>query len=103
MAGAPIDTSLATMAEGMGTCWIGILVVAMLTLGYPAKSPAARPGKKLEEIWGCDGWQNQISDVIPPPLSTHVVVLDFFWRINVKRRRRAPMQASGYCDKNIKN
>ena len=74
----------------------------MLTLDYPAESPAARPRKKLEEIVAYDGWQNQISDVTPPPLSTHVVVLDFFWRINVKRRRSTPMQASGYCDKNKK-
>lgn len=57
MAWAPIDTSLAAMAEGLGICWIGafyedkvkeimgipekIRVVVMLTLGYPEESPAA--------------------------------------------------------------
>ena len=50
--------SLAAMAEGLGTCWIRVLVVVMLTLGYPAESPAARPRKKLDEIIVNDGWQN---------------------------------------------
>jgi nitroreductase len=65
--------SLAAMAEGLGTCWIGAFnedevkeilevpeknkVVLMLTLGYPAESPAARPRKKLEEIVAYDRWQ----------------------------------------------
>lgn len=51
---------------GLGTCWIGAFnedevkkilkipqdkkVVALLTLGVPAESPAARPRKALEEI-----------------------------------------------------
>jgi nitroreductase len=64
--------SLGAMAEGLGTCWIGafyedkvkeilgipekIRVVVMLTLGYPAESPAARPRKKLDEIVAYDGW-----------------------------------------------
>jgi nitroreductase len=64
--------SLAAVAEGLGTCWIGafyedkvkeilgipenIRVVVMLAMGYPAESPAARPRKKLEEIVAYDGW-----------------------------------------------
>jgi len=64
--------SLAAMAEGLGTCWIGafhedkvkdilgipetIRVAVMLILGYPAESPAARPRKKLEEIVAYDSW-----------------------------------------------
>jgi nitroreductase len=51
---------------GMGTCWIGAFneddvkkilkipqdkkVIALLTVGIPAESPAARPRKALEEI-----------------------------------------------------
>lgn len=51
---------------GLGTCWIGAFseeevkkvlkvpesqkVVALLTVGYPAEAPAARPRKALEEI-----------------------------------------------------
>jgi nitroreductase len=66
--------SLAAMAEGLGTCWIGafyedkvkdilgipekIRVVIMLTFGYPAESPAARPRKKLEEIVAYDAWND---------------------------------------------
>ena len=66
--------SLAAIAEGLGSCWIGafqedkvkqildipekIRVVAMLILGYPAESPAARPRKKLEEIVVHDKWEN---------------------------------------------
>jgi nitroreductase len=65
--------SLAAVAEGLGTCWIGafyedrvkeilgipagVRVTSMLTLGYPAESPAARPRKKQEEIVAYDGWQ----------------------------------------------
>ena len=65
--------SLAAVAEGLGTCWIGafyedrvkeilgipagVRVTSMLTLGYPAESPAARPRKKQEEIVVYDGWQ----------------------------------------------
>ena len=77
----PIDVSIAVdhmslMAAslGLGSCWIGafyedrvkkilgipedIRVVVMLTLGYPAESPAARPRKKLEEIVAYDAWQD---------------------------------------------
>jgi nitroreductase len=66
--------SLAAVGEGLGTCWIGafhedqvkeilgipnkIRVVIMLTLGYPAESPSARPRKKLEEIVAYDGWKS---------------------------------------------
>ena len=66
--------SLAAIAEGLGTCWIGafkedkvkeilgipekIRVVVMLTLGYPAELPAARPRKRLDEIVAYDGWKN---------------------------------------------
>jgi nitroreductase len=76
----PIDVAIAVdhmslmaTAEGLGTCWIGafyedkvkeilaipekIRVVVLLTLGYPAEEPAARPRKKLEEIVAYDGWQ----------------------------------------------
>jgi len=68
------DMSLAAMAEGLGTCWIGafyedkvkeisgipekIRMIVMLTLGYPSESPAARPRKKLEEIVAYDGWRS---------------------------------------------
>ena len=66
--------SLAATAEGLGSCWIGafqedkvkeildipekIRVVAMLILGYPAESPAARPRRKLGEIVVYDKWAN---------------------------------------------
>ena len=66
--------SLEAIDQGLGTCWIGafdedrikkilgvpekIRVVIMLTLGYPAESPSARPRKKLEEIVAYDGWQD---------------------------------------------
>jgi len=66
--------SLAATAEGLGSCWIGafqedkvkeildipekIRVVAMLILGYPAESPAARPRRKLDEIVVYDEWAN---------------------------------------------
>jgi nitroreductase len=66
--------SLEAVNQGLGTCWIGafhedqvkeilgvpdkIRVVVMLTLGYPAESPSARPRKKLEEIVSYDGWQD---------------------------------------------
>jgi nitroreductase len=65
--------SLAAVAEGLGTCWIGAFyedlvkeilgvpaemrVTSMMTLGYPAESPAARPRKKLEDVVVYDGWQ----------------------------------------------
>ena len=64
--------SLSAIAEGLGTCWIGafyedqvkqileipenIRVVVMLTLGYPAESPIARPRKRLEDIVAYEKW-----------------------------------------------
>jgi nitroreductase len=77
----PIDVSiavdqmsLAALDLGLGTCWIGafqedqvkkilgvpekIRVVIMLTLGYPAESPSARPRRKLEDIVSYDSWQD---------------------------------------------
>ena len=66
--------SLAAMAEGLGTCWIGafhedqvkrilgipenIRVVAMLALGYPGKANASRLRKELQEIVAYDGWRS---------------------------------------------
>jgi nitroreductase len=57
---------LAATSLGLGTCWVrafdapaveellevpeGIKVLTLLTLGYPAQSPGARPRKSLEEI-----------------------------------------------------
>ena len=59
---------------GLGTCWIGAFnedkvkkllkipqdkkVVALLTVGVPAESPAARPRKSLEEIVAYDEYLN---------------------------------------------
>lgn len=58
--------TLAAVAEGLGTCWIGHFdqdacctlldvpptakIVEMLTLGYPADKPKAKPRKSLQEI-----------------------------------------------------
>ncbi|MCJ7444165.1 MAG: nitroreductase family protein [Methanotrichaceae archaeon] len=76
----PIDEAIAVdhmtleaIALGLGTCWIGafyedqvkeileipdnIRVVAMLTLGYPAESPSARPRKDLEEVIVYEKWR----------------------------------------------
>lgn len=57
---------LAAESMGLGTCWVrafdsqalaeeldlpdGLLVVSLLTLGYPDQKPAPRPRKNLEEI-----------------------------------------------------
>jgi nitroreductase len=77
----PIDVAIAidhmsleAVEQGLGTCWIGafhedkakeilgvpnkIRVAMMLTLGYPAESPSARPRKRVEEIVSFDGWQD---------------------------------------------
>jgi nitroreductase len=77
----PIDVTIAMdhmslMATdlGLGSCWIGafyedqvkqilgipenVRVVTMLTLGYPAEAPAARPRKRLDEIVAYDAWRN---------------------------------------------
>jgi len=58
--------TLAAVAEGLGTCWIGHFgqdacrrllgipaeakIVELMTLGYPADPPVDRPRKPLEEI-----------------------------------------------------
>ncbi len=74
-----VDTSiplayvtLAAVAEGLGTCWLGAfdqgktrkilgvpedaLVVGVTPLGYPAEVPAARSRKKLEDIVSFESW-----------------------------------------------
>ena len=64
--------TLAAAAEGLGTCWLGAFfedkareilgipdtarVVALLTMGYPAEQPVARPRKALEEIVAWEKW-----------------------------------------------
>jgi len=76
----PIDVSiaidhitLAAVAEGLGTCWIGsfyedktkaflgipdgIRVVQLLTIGYPADSPRPKNRHSLEEIVCWDEWK----------------------------------------------
>jgi nitroreductase len=75
----PIDVAisvdhitLAAVEQGLGTCWIGAFkqrevkelldipeetkVVALLPIGYPDISPAAKPRKSLEEIVSYDKW-----------------------------------------------
>jgi len=65
--------SLAAVAEGLGTCWIGAFdepavrailgipdscrVVELMPLGYPAESPAARARKPLDEFISYDRWK----------------------------------------------
>lgn len=64
------NISLAAVAKGLGTCWIGSFmqaevkkalaipedykVVELMTLGYPAEEPEARPRKQLTEIISFD-------------------------------------------------
>ncbi|MDM7911866.1 MAG: nitroreductase family protein [Methanotrichaceae archaeon] len=64
--------TLAAVAEGLGTCWIGafyedkvkeilgiperIRVVALLPLGYPAQAARPTPRKKLDEILAYERW-----------------------------------------------
>lgn len=75
----PIDTAialayvtLAAVAEGLGTCWLGAFyedqvkqildvpagarVIAMTPLGYPAEKPEARPRKSFDEVVGFEKW-----------------------------------------------
>jgi nitroreductase len=75
----PVDTSialayvtLAAVAEGLGTCWLGAFhedqvkdilgvpagarVVGMMCLGYPAESPTARPRKPFDEVVRFEKW-----------------------------------------------
>ena len=77
MPAGPIDCAiaidhmtLAAVAEGLGTCWIGHFdqdaccevlsvpapakIVEMLTLGYPATAPGAKTRKTLDEIVSYD-------------------------------------------------
>lgn len=64
--------TLAAVAEGLGTCWIGafyedkvkeilgipeqIRVVALLPLGYPEQAARPTPRKKLDEILAYERW-----------------------------------------------
>jgi nitroreductase len=64
--------TLAAVAEGLGTCWIGafyedkvkeilgipeqIRVVALLPMGYPAQVARPTPRKKLDEILAYERW-----------------------------------------------
>jgi nitroreductase len=64
--------TLAAVALGLGTCWIGafyedmvkeilgvpqeIRVVALLPLGYPAVEPGPRPRKSLDEVVAWEHW-----------------------------------------------
>ncbi len=64
--------SLAAVAEGLGTCWIGAFfedkvkeilgipaefrVVELMPLGYPAENPAARPRKPMSEFAAMEKW-----------------------------------------------
>ncbi len=64
--------TLAAVAEGLGTCWLGAFlepevkeilgvpgearVVGMTPLGYPAEEPAARPRRPMEEVVGFEQW-----------------------------------------------
>jgi len=74
-----VDTSialsyvtLAAVAEGLGTCWLGAfeqeparellgvppeaVVVALTPLGYPEQTPAARSRKAFDEVVSFEGW-----------------------------------------------
>jgi nitroreductase len=76
----PIDVAISldhitlkAVEEGLGTCWIGafdadqvkkllsipdyILVVELLTLGYPTKTPNSRTRLSLEEIVRFEKWR----------------------------------------------
>jgi len=75
----PIDVSialayvtLAAVAEGLGTCWLGSFeepkvrailgvpdgarVVAMSPLGWPAEAPEAKSRRAFEDVVGFDRW-----------------------------------------------
>jgi nitroreductase len=77
--GSSVDTSialayvtLAAVAEGLGTCWLGSYyedkvkealgippearVVGMTPLGYPADEPAVKGRKSFEEVVSFNGW-----------------------------------------------
>jgi len=64
--------TLAAVALGLGTCWIGafyddhvreilnipdsVRVVELLTLGYPAEKPLPRPRRRMEDIVYRERW-----------------------------------------------
>ena len=64
--------TLAAVAEGLGTCWLGAfdqektrkilgvpeeaLIVGVTPLGYPAKVPAATGRRKFEDVVSFEGW-----------------------------------------------
>lgn len=65
--------SLQAVREGLGTCWIGsyyedkakavlnipddVRIVELMSLGYPAHSPAPTPRKPREEFYTKNQWQ----------------------------------------------
>jgi len=78
--GSTVDASialsyvtLAAIAEGLGTCWIGSFyedklrevlgvpagarIVAISPLGYPAEEPPANPRKQMMEVVSYDKWR----------------------------------------------
>ncbi len=68
---------LAAIAEGLGTCWVGLFdeaaarsvcavppeyrVVAMTPLGVPETVPSPRPRKELQEFVYAEKWEQPIS------------------------------------------
>ncbi|RPI62713.1 MAG: nitroreductase [Planctomycetaceae bacterium] len=66
-------SALAATAEGLGTCWIGhfeqdacrkilgvpptATIIEMMTLGYPADAPSAKPRKALAELISYDKFE----------------------------------------------
>ena len=67
--------TLAAVAQGLGTCWIGafhedrvrdilsipntVRVVELLTLGYPDEQPGPRPRKDMNEIVHWNNWEQE--------------------------------------------
>lgn len=67
--------TLAATALGLGTCWIGafyadcvrrllnipeeVMIVEMMTLGYPDEEPAPRPRMALEEMVYTERWEHR--------------------------------------------
>lgn len=65
--------SLVAVQEGLGSCWIGafyedkarellgipedVRAAIILTLGYPAESPAPKPRKAFDEVFSFDRYQ----------------------------------------------
>ena len=64
--------SLQATREGLGTCWIGsfdqepartalgipedVVIVQLMTLGYPLETPPPRPRKPISELISRNGW-----------------------------------------------